>query len=49
LHPGHIIVNNDGSNNWSNNGVSQYYLVEKLPHEQVQTLINELMQHLPGQ
>lgn len=49
LQHGHIIVNNDGSNNWSNDGAGQYYLVEKLPHEQVQNLINELMQHLPKQ
>ncbi len=48
LRRGHIIVNDDGSNNWDNNGTNQYYLVEKLPHEQVQNLINELMQHLPA-
>jgi pyrimidine-specific ribonucleoside hydrolase len=47
LRHGHIIVNNDGSNSWDNNGANQYYLVEKLPHEQVQNLINELMQHVP--
>ncbi|HXL57939.1 MAG TPA: nucleoside hydrolase [Chitinophagaceae bacterium] len=48
LQHGHIIVNDDGSNSWDNNGANQYYLVEKLPHEQVQNLINELMQHLPA-
>ena len=47
LQRGHIIVNNDGSNSWDNSGASQYYLVEQLPHEQVQNLINELMQHVP--
>ncbi len=48
LQHGHIIVNDDGSNSWDNDGANQYYLVEKLPHEQVQNLINELMQHLPA-
>jgi len=49
LHHGQIIVNNDGSNSWDNSGTNQYYLVEKLPHVQVQNLINELMQHSPKQ
>jgi pyrimidine-specific ribonucleoside hydrolase len=49
LQQGHITVNNDGSNSWNNKGNNQYYLVEKLPHIQVQNLINELMQHLPAQ
>jgi pyrimidine-specific ribonucleoside hydrolase len=47
LQRGHVIVNNDGSNSWDKSGASQYYLVEQLPHEQVQNLINELMQHVP--
>lgn len=44
---GSIIVNDDGSNSWDKEGSNQYYLVEKLPHEKVQQLINELMQHQP--
>jgi inosine-uridine nucleoside N-ribohydrolase len=44
---GSIIVNDDGSNSWDKDGTNQYYLVEKLPHEQVQQLINDLIQHQP--
>lgn len=46
---GSIIVNEDGSNSWDNDGTNQYYLVEKLPYAQVQHLINQLMQHQPRQ
>jgi inosine-uridine nucleoside N-ribohydrolase len=44
---GSIIVNNDGTNGWDKDGTKQYYLVEKMPHEQVQALINDLIQHQP--
>jgi len=44
---GSIIVNDDGSNSWDNDGNNQYYLVEKLPREQVQQVINDLIQHQP--
>ena len=44
---GSIIVNDNGSNSWDKDGNNQFYLVEKLPHEQVQQLINNLMQHQP--
>jgi inosine-uridine nucleoside N-ribohydrolase len=44
---GSIIVNDDGSNSWDKDGNNQFYLVEKLPHEQVQQLINNLIQHQP--
>ena len=47
LQTGKIIVHDDGSNGWDSNAKGHYYLVEKLPYEQVQNLINELMQHLP--
>ena len=47
LQPGKIIVNDNGSNSWNNKGKNQYYLVEKLPHKQVEELINKLMQHQP--
>jgi pyrimidine-specific ribonucleoside hydrolase len=50
LRPGKIIVHDDGGNEWDNLALAnQYYLVEKSPHEQVQQLINELMQHEPVQ
>ncbi|MEO6453418.1 MAG: nucleoside hydrolase [Ginsengibacter sp.] len=48
LQPGTIIVNENGSNSWDSKGKNQYYLVEKLPYEQVEKLINDLMQHEPG-
>jgi pyrimidine-specific ribonucleoside hydrolase len=44
---GSIIVNDDGSNSWDKEGSNQYYLVEKMPHQQVQQLINDLIQHQP--
>ena len=44
---GSITVNDDGSNSWDKDGNNQFYLVEKLPHEQVQQLINNLIQHQP--
>jgi inosine-uridine nucleoside N-ribohydrolase len=47
IQPGSIIVNDDGSNTWNKNGNNQYYLVEKLPHEQVQQVINDFIQHQP--
>jgi pyrimidine-specific ribonucleoside hydrolase len=47
LETGSIIVNDDGSNSWDKEGSNEYYLVEKLPHEQVQQLINDLIQHEP--
>jgi len=47
IESGSIIVNDDGSNSWDKDGNNQFYLVEKLPHEQVQQLINNLMQHQP--
>lgn len=47
LQAGNIIVNKDGSNTWNKNGSNQYYLVEKVPHEQVQQIINQLIQHTP--
>jgi len=43
LQPGAIIVNDNGSNSWDRNGKNQHYLVEKLPHTQVQELINKLL------
>ena len=47
IESGSIIVNDDGSNSWDKDGNNQFYLVEKLPHEQVQQLINNLIQHQP--
>jgi hypothetical protein len=48
LQRGTIIVHEDGSNTWDNKGKGQYFLVEKLSHKQVEKLINNLIQHQPG-
>ncbi|MDB5017022.1 MAG: ribonucleoside hydrolase RihC [Mucilaginibacter sp.] len=48
LHPGKIIINDDGSNGWDDNGVGQAYLVEKADFKKVQDLINLLIMHQPG-
>jgi pyrimidine-specific ribonucleoside hydrolase len=47
IESGSIILNDNGSNSWDKDGNNQFYLVEKLPHEQVQQLINNLIQHQP--
>jgi len=48
LHKGKMIVANDGKDDWDNKGAGQAYLVEKVGCHQVQSLINELIQHQPG-
>ncbi|WP_420147400.1 nucleoside hydrolase [Spirosoma sp.] len=45
--PGRLTMNEDGSNGWDASGKGHYYLVEKMPASEVETLINELMQHQP--
>jgi inosine-uridine nucleoside N-ribohydrolase len=45
LHPGRIIVADDGKNTWDDHGNGQAYLVEKLAYKEVEKLINELIQH----
>ena len=44
---GRLTLNADGSNGWDDTGKGQAYLVEKMPASEVETLINELMQHQP--
>jgi len=48
LHKGRMIVADNGSNTWDDNGTGQAYLVEKVDYHVVQELINELIQHQPG-
>ncbi|TAN12999.1 MAG: nucleoside hydrolase [Chitinophagaceae bacterium] len=48
LHPGRVIVNEDGSNSWNDNGKGQYYLVQKGSPEKVAEVINQLMMETPG-
>jgi len=48
LHKGRMIVANDGSDKWDDNGVGQAYLVEKVDYHKVQDLINGLIEHVPG-
>ena len=47
LHPGRIVVAEDGSNTWDEGGEGQFYLVEDRPFGEVRDLIDELMQHRP--
>lgn len=47
LHPGRVIVNDDGSNDWDDNGKGQYYLVEKASPATVADVINQLMMQQP--
>jgi hypothetical protein len=47
LHPGRVIVNDDGSNDWDDNGKGQYYLVEKASPATVTDVINQLMMQQP--
>ncbi|MBS1604612.1 MAG: nucleoside hydrolase [Bacteroidetes bacterium] len=48
LHPGRIVVAEDGSNGWDEGGKGQFYLVEDRPFTEVRDLIDRLMQHRPG-
>jgi hypothetical protein len=48
LKEGRILIAADGSNKWDESGKGQYHLVEKLPPQKVQDLINKLIQHQPG-
>jgi pyrimidine-specific ribonucleoside hydrolase len=47
LHKGRMIVADDGSDKWDDNGAGQAYLVERVDHNVVQKLINVLIQHQP--
>ena len=44
---GTLIVNDDGTNGWSESGSQHAYLVEKISPSIVQDLINHLMMHQP--
>ncbi|GAB4015327.1 nucleoside hydrolase [Spirosoma koreense] len=44
---GRLTMNPDGSNGWDASGKGHGYLVESRPFSEVETLINELMQHQP--
>lgn len=47
LHPGRIIVNNDGSNGWDDHGKGHYYLVQKESPDKMADVINQLMMQVP--
>jgi pyrimidine-specific ribonucleoside hydrolase len=49
LVPGSILIDSGGNNKWINKNKNQYYLVEKAPSPQIETLINNLMMHQPKQ
>ncbi|CAN5484665.1 nucleoside hydrolase [soil metagenome] len=44
---GQIVINEDGSNAWINEGTKQAYLIEDKPSSEVQDLINKLLMHQP--
>lgn len=44
---GTMVVANDGSNTWSDNGTHHQYLIESRPAAEVQALINNLIMHQP--
>ncbi|MCX6213942.1 nucleoside hydrolase [Spirosoma sp.] len=44
---GRLTMNADGSNGWNDSGRGHEYLVVSQPVSEVETLINELMQHQP--
>ncbi len=44
---GSIVIADDGSNTWNQNGKNQYYLVDKNAALLMQKKIDELMMHLP--
>jgi len=44
---GTMVVNDNGSNSWSNTGNKHSYLVEKISPKEVENIINQLMMHLP--
>ncbi len=46
---GRLTMNPDGSNGWDAAGKGHQYLVAKIPAQQVEKIINELMQHQPVQ
>lgn len=43
LEQGRIAVDDEGYNTWDTNGKGHFRLIEKMPHKQVENLINELM------
>lgn len=47
LHPGRVVVHDDGSNSWNDHGKGQYYLVQKESPEKVADVIDRLMMEVP--
>lgn len=45
LHPGRMIVADNGSDTWDNAGKGQAYIVEKVDYKELQKLINTLIMH----
>lgn len=43
LEEGRISVDTDGYNTWDTNGKGHFRLIEKMPHKEVENLINDLM------
>lgn len=49
LQAGKIKIAPDGSNTWDSGGSGQYYLVEKMPPQETQAVIEQLIAHQPKQ
>ncbi len=47
LHKGRMVVADNGSNTWDDNGSGQAYLVEKVDYKKVQEIIDMLIMHQP--
>ena len=47
LHPGKILVKDDGSNSWAQGNLGQYYLIQKSDPRKVADLINHLIMEPP--
>lgn len=47
LKAGCIVVDKEGYNKWTTRKKTQFYIVEKMPSEKVEGLINRLMMHQP--
>jgi hypothetical protein len=47
LQKGRMIVSEDGSNTWTDQGTQHAHLVEKKPPEEVRNKIQKLIQHQP--
>jgi len=48
LKEGKMEVAADGRNKWNDQGKGQFYIIEKVPHQTVQSIINKVIMHQPS-